>query len=131
MAAETLRPPVYSARVIIDAVKAQMTPEWYRPIANLFARVLKLSQVAAVGTANATSATASAVSVSSPDATASGAAYNQGVAQTNVTLSNEIKADLNQLVTDFNALVVSHNAMVTLVNDLKAAQNSQSAALNP
>src|SRR5262245_13171064 len=130
MAAETLRPPVYSAAVTTLPTRA-MTPEWYRPLANLFARVLKLSQVAAVGTANATSAAASGVSVTSPDATASGAAYNQAVAQTNVTLSNEIKADLNTLVTDFNALVASHNAMATLVNDLKAAQNAQSSALNP
>lgn len=54
----------------------------------------------------------SAVSVTSPDATAAPAAYNQAQAQSVVTLANEMKGDINTLVTNFNALTTQFNALL-------------------
>lgn len=58
-------------------------------------------------------AVASTVSVTSPDATAAPAAYNQAQAQSVVTLANEMKGDINTLVTNLNAVVAQLNALLT------------------
>ena len=62
-------------------------------------------------------ATDSTVEVTSPDATASPAAYDQVIAQTSVTLVNELKADVTQLTTDLNAAIAQ-------LNDLLAKQKT-------
>jgi hypothetical protein len=53
----------------------------------------------------------------SPDATAAGAAYSQVVAQSVVTLANELKADLN-------SVVVTQNLDAALTNETKAKINT-------
>lgn len=58
-------------------------------------------------------ASASTASVTSADATSAGASYNQTVANSAVTLVNEVKADVNTLAADLNAAITS-------LNDLKA-----------
>lgn len=57
-------------------------------------------------------AAASTVSVTSPNATAAPAAYNQAQAQSVVTLANEMKGDINTLVDNFNALTTQFNALL-------------------
>ena len=57
-------------------------------------------------------AVASTVSVTSPDATAAPAAYNQAQAQSVVALVNEMKGDVNTLVTNLNAAITQLNAML-------------------
>lgn len=59
-----------------------------------------------------TDAIASTVSVTSPDATAAPAAYNQTQAQSVVTLANEMKGDINTLVTNLNSVVTQLNALL-------------------
>lgn len=59
-----------------------------------------------------TNAVASTVSVTSPDATAAPAAYNQAQAQSVVTLANEMKGDINTLVANLNAVVTQLNALL-------------------
>lgn len=131
MAVEALRPPVYQTRVIIEQTRA-MTPEWYRPLANLFQRVLNLSQVAQITTANVTAAAAITQDpIASADATASPAAYAQAHDQTIVALVNELKADVNTLTTELQDTRTQLNLAIALVNELKASQNSQTTALNP
>lgn len=52
------------------------------------------------------------IAVSSPDATAAPAAYDQTQAASVVTLANETKADLGALVTAHNALLTAHNDLL-------------------
>lgn len=59
----------------------------------------------------------SAVAVTSPDATAAPAAYDQTAAQTAVTLVNELKSNVTQLTTDLNAAIDQ-------LNDLLAKQKT-------
>lgn len=61
---------------------------------------------------NVSDAVQSTVTVTSPDATAAPAVYDQTDAQTAVTLVNELKLDLNQAITDFNAVTVQLNAFL-------------------
>lgn len=70
--------------------------------------------------ADAVDATSSSVVVSSPNATAAPAAYDQAQVQTIVTLANETKDDVNTLVTNLNTVVTEVNAIVTQLNDLIA-----------
>jgi hypothetical protein len=75
--------------------------------------------------ADAVDATSSSVVVSSPNATAAPAAYDQAQVQTIVTLANETKADVNTLASDLNTVVTEVNAIVTKLNSLIA--NSKTA----
>lgn len=61
----------------------------------------------------------STVDVTSPDATAAPAAYNQTQVQSIVTLANETKADLNQLVLDVNAAISQLNALLASMRTAK------------
>ena len=54
----------------------------------------------------------STVSVDAPDASVAPAAYNQVQIQELVTLSNDLKSDVNQLTTDLNAVVTQLNDMI-------------------
>lgn len=58
-------------------------------------------------------ASASAVSVTSPNAATQSGVYVQADVQTIATLANETKGDVNQLTTDLNTAIAS-------LNDLKA-----------
>jgi hypothetical protein len=130
MAVEALRPPVYAARVIIANTLA-MTPEWYRPLANLFARVLGLSQVTSITTANVAAAAAITQDPITNSYTAAGAGYLQATAQTWVDGLTELKADVNTLTDQLQDTRTQLNLAIALVNELKAKHNSQTAALNP
>lgn len=57
-------------------------------------------------------AVASTVSVTSPDATAAPAVYDQAQAQSVVTLANEMKGEINTLVANLNAVVTQLNALL-------------------
>ncbi len=61
---------------------------------------------------NVADAVQSTVTVTSPDATAAPAVYDQTDAQTAVTLVNELKADLTQAITDFNLVTAQLNAFL-------------------
>jgi hypothetical protein len=130
MAVEALRPPVYSARVIIANTLA-MTPEWYRPLANLFARVFGLSQVTSITTANVAAAAAITQDPITNSYTAAGAGYLQATAQTWVDGLTELKTDVNVLTDQLQDTRTQLNLAIALINELKAAHNSQTAALNP
>jgi hypoxanthine phosphoribosyltransferase len=130
MAVEALRPPVYAARVIIANTLA-MTPEWYRPLANLFARVLGLSQVTSITTPNVAAAAAITQDPITNSYTAAGAGYVQLTAQTWVDGLTELKADVNILTDQLQDTRTQLNLAIALVNELKAKHNSQTAALNP
>lgn len=57
-------------------------------------------------------ATASSVSVTSPDASAAPVAYDQAQNQELVDLSNELKADVNTLVSNLNSAITQVNALL-------------------
>lgn len=57
-------------------------------------------------------AAASTVNVTSPDATAAPATYDQTQAQTVVVLANEMKGDINQLKDDLNGAITQLNALL-------------------
>ena len=62
-------------------------------------------------------ATASTVSVASPNASAAPATYSQAQVQELVTLANELKTDLNQAVSDLNAAI-------TVINNMLASERT-------
>lgn len=62
-------------------------------------------------------ANSSAVSVTSPDATAAPVAYDQTQVQTIVTLANEMKGDINQLVSDVNDAITQFNDLLQQMKD--------------
>ncbi len=64
-------------------------------------------------------AVASTVSVTSPDATAAPATYNQAQAQSVVTLVNEMKGDVNTLVANLNAAITQLNALLAAERSAK------------
>ncbi len=64
-------------------------------------------------------AVASAVSVTSPDATAAPATYNQAQAQSVVALVNEMKGDVNTLVANLNAAITQLNALLAAERSAK------------
>jgi hypothetical protein len=64
-------------------------------------------------------ALSSAVSVTSPDATAAPAAYSQAQAQTVVTLANEMKGDINTLVSNLNSAITQLNALLASMRTAK------------
>jgi hypothetical protein len=59
------------------------------------------------------------VSVTSPDATAAPATYNQAQAQSVVALVNEMKGDVNTLVANLNAAITQLNALLAAERSAK------------
>ena len=64
-------------------------------------------------------AVASTVSVTSPDAAAAPATYNQAQAQSVVALVNEMKGDVNTLVANLNAAITQLNALLSAERSAK------------
>jgi peptidoglycan hydrolase CwlO-like protein len=64
-------------------------------------------------------AVTSTVSVTSPDATAAPATYNQAQAQSVVALVNEMKGDVNTLVANLNAAITQLNALLAAERSAK------------
>ena len=64
-------------------------------------------------------AVVSTVSVTSPDAAAAPATYNQAQAQSVVALVNEMKGDVNTLVANLNAAITQLNALLAAERSAK------------